>query len=141
MSWVGFYTNLGFDVCLFNYRGYVASTGAPTPARVKADAEVVLQQLRLTRGVTRLLIHGESIGGMVASHLGANFRADFLVCDRTFASLDSLAARMMGWWAAMGLRLIGQWHTDVVTDFLAANCPKVVLQVGWCVCVCVCVCF
>ena len=22
-SWVGWYTSLGFDVCLFNYRGYV----------------------------------------------------------------------------------------------------------------------
>jgi hypothetical protein len=26
-SWLGYYTNLGFDVCLFNYRGYCQSEG------------------------------------------------------------------------------------------------------------------
>ena len=30
-SWVGWYTSLGFDVCLFNYRGYVYCSTSPYP--------------------------------------------------------------------------------------------------------------
>merc|ERR1711907_122603 len=34
-SWVGYYTRLGLDVCVFNYRGFASSTGVPTPAALK----------------------------------------------------------------------------------------------------------
>jgi chorismate synthase len=40
-------------------------------------------------------MHGESIGGMVACHVARNYPVDALVCDRTFATLDATAARLM----------------------------------------------
>jgi hypothetical protein len=127
-SWVGFYTKLGFDVCLFNYRGYNCSSGVPAPDRVKSDGCAVARYLRHTRGVKRMVVHGESIGGMVACHVVRTCGADLLICDRTFASLDSVASRLLGWWAGLGLRFLGLWNTDVVSDFLSCSCPKVVLQ-------------
>jgi hypothetical protein len=127
-SWIGFYTNLGFDYCVFNYRGYGLTSGVPTPEGIKADGEVVVDYLRKEKKITRLIIHGESIGGMTASHIARHCGADMLVCDRTFASLDSTAARLLGGWASLGLRYIGQWNTNVAHDFLHVRCPKVVLQ-------------
>jgi surfactin synthase thioesterase subunit len=53
---------------------------------------VVLQQ---TRRPYRIIMHGESIGGMVACHVARNYPVDALVCDRTFATLDATAARLM----------------------------------------------
>ncbi len=51
------------------------------------------------------------------------------MCDRTFASLDSVATRLLGGaWAGYGLRYLGLWSTPVVSDYLAARCPKLVLQ-------------
>ena len=67
---LGHYTALGFEVCLFNYRGFCRSDGVPDPDRVKRDGVSVANHLRRERGVTNLIVHGVSMGGMVASHVG-----------------------------------------------------------------------
>ena len=54
--------------------------------------------------------------------------ADLLVCDRTFCSLDAVAERLMGSWASLGLQIVCRWNTDVVSDFMASKCPRIVLQ-------------
>lgn len=128
VSWIGYYTRLGFDVCIFNYRGFAASTGYPTPSSLKKDTEVVVRYLRETRQVQKLVLHGESIGGMMACHAANICGADLLICDRTFCSLDAVAERLMGSWASYGLQIICRWNTDVVADFLQTRCPRIVLQ-------------
>lgn len=136
-SWVGIYTKLGFDVCVFNYRGYGESTGVPTPYRMKRDGASIVEYLVEKKQVEKLIVHGESIGGMVASYIASHsrykHRVKLLICDKSFASLDSVAARMLGEWASQGLRYIGHWYTNVVLDYLSVNCPKICLQVCcWC---------
>ena len=182
-SWLGYYTTtLGMDVVLFNYRGYGMSTGVPSPSRLKSDGVAVYDYVRQVMGATKLIIHGESVGGMVATHIaatdartpyeahartGVHMRAAFgsahgsaddqdhdlllgdiemnlssssnpttrhqqpilnnhdqaivkaLICDRTFASLDAVAGRLLGSWAAAGLWYLGCWYTNSVTDFLS----------------------
>jgi len=51
-----------------------------------------------------------------------------LLADRTFASLDSVAARMMGQPLAMCVRYLGFWFTDSVSDYLDSKCYKLILQ-------------
>ena len=112
-------------------RGYGCSTGVPAPDRVKQDGESMALHLRSERRVQRLVFHGESIGGMVAAHVAARLadrERDLLVCDRTFASLDATAGRLMGSWASLGLRYVGLYRTDVASDYLSARCHKVMLQ-------------
>ena len=130
-SWLGFYTSRGWDVCLFNYRGYSESTGVPTPHAIKSDGEILGRYLRSQRPGGKLLVHGESIGGMVACHIASrpDVKADMLVVDRSFAALDCLAGRLLGGWAALGLRWLALWTTDVVSDYLNTRCPKIILQV------------
>ena len=127
-SWVGLYRRLGFDVCFFNYRGFNRSSGAPSPDRVRHDGMCVARHLREHKKVTTLIIHGESIGGLVASYIASTLPVDLLICDRTFASLDAVAGRLMGQWAFLGLRYIGLYRSDVVSDYMRANCPKIILQ-------------
>ncbi len=93
--WVGFYLRLGFDVCTFNYRGYVRSTGQPTPDGIKQDAMQLLQHLREVKGVKNVLVHGESIGGMIGAHVAAHANppvkcliADRYVCQNVFHALQ-----------------------------------------------------
>ena len=129
-SWFGFYQRLGFDVCLWNYRGYNSSTGTPSPDALKQDAEVIIRYLREERGINDLLVHGESIGGMVGCHVAAHAEPPprLLVADRTFASLDAVAEKLLGKWASFGLRYLGLWNTNVVADYSAAACEKVLIQ-------------
>ncbi len=129
--WHSFYLNLGFDLIYFNYRGYGRSEGVPTPDRLKSDAEYVLKHFKANKSISNLIIHGESLGGMVACSLAKSNKIKLLVCDRTFASLDSVAARLMGTWAEIGIRYLGHWYTNSVTDYLKADCRKVILQVRY----------
>lgn len=117
-SWIGFYFRLGLDVCVFNYRGFSASSGVPCPSVLKADTEVMVKYLRERRQMGKLIVHGESIGGMMACHAASVCNVDLLICDRTFCSLDAVAERLLGAWASVGLQSICRWKTDVVTDFM-----------------------
>jgi hypothetical protein len=50
-------------ICMcINYRGYGKSTGIPTPTGLKNDGCIVAEYLRNIKGVSRLVIHGESVG-------------------------------------------------------------------------------
>jgi len=128
-TWLDFYNALGYDVCMWNYRGFGQSTGAPTPAALQRDGQRVAAFLK-ERNPGRLIVHGESMGGLVATHVARHMpeAVDMLVCDRTFASLDAVGERLMGRWAALALTLVARWSTDSAVDFEAVSCEKLVLQ-------------
>ncbi len=44
----------GFDVCVFNYRGYLLSTGGPSVEGIKSDGEAVAKYLKNTLGISIL---------------------------------------------------------------------------------------
>ncbi|RYY70992.1 alpha/beta fold hydrolase, partial [archaeon] len=143
-SWVGYYLNRGYDVFTFNYRGYGRSQGVPSSQALKQDGLVVFQYVLQHYPAKLYVLHGESIGGMVACHIAAHNTHTYthtpssssssspsisLICDRTFGSLDAAAARIMAQWAGQAMRHLALWKTDVVSDYLAATCDKLVLQV------------
>ena len=113
----------------------------PTSKTLKLDATAVASHILEYEGVQQLVIHGESIGGMAAagaakaltptySFKGAstNGMISLLICDRTFCNLEAVAQRLVGSWTASAIRLLTfkSWNTDVVGDFLASKCPKIV---------------
>jgi uncharacterized protein len=77
---------------MFNYRGYGRSQGAPSPAANSADCLALVRHVRGVLGVKRIVVHGESIGGLCAAYAGAQEGlVDLLVIDRTFANLGAVA--------------------------------------------------
>ncbi|GBG28738.1 Protein ABHD16A [Hondaea fermentalgiana] len=123
-QWAHFYTDLGFNVLLFNYRGYGRSEGWPRPYALQRDGEVLVEYLTRRKGVKRgwIGVHAESIGGVVACHLARHamrLGISFMVADRTLCDLPSVAANMIGNWAAIAIQGIG-WYADNASGFLAA---------------------
>jgi hypothetical protein len=113
----------------------------PTSQTLKMDACAVANHILEFRNVDQLVIHGESIGGMAAAGAAraltpastvktspTNGTVSLLICDRTFCNLEAVAQRLVGSWTGNAIRLLTlkAWNTDVVSDFLAAKCPKVV---------------
>lgn len=144
-SYVGMYLDMGYDVVVYNYRGYANSEGTPTPDRLVKDGCAIGKCIircinnRISspsetsggQGYTKFIVHGQSLGGMVACHVAAASPAgsvSLLVCDRTFASLDSVAGRMLGNWAGTALRQLACWRTNSVAAFLNAKCAKIIMQ-------------
>lgn len=137
--WLGYYLTLGYDVFVYNYRGYGNSGGIPTPVMLQADSLFVLQHVYSTYHPSRILLHGESIGGMIACYMAAHAPIALrpviggLICDRTFASLDATAARLL-----FGTNLISYamqyivwWRTtnSTINYMNVSYCPKLLIQV------------
>jgi len=139
-SWVATYARLGLQVVVWNGRGYGRTRGTPRPAANAADALAIAAYLRETCGVPKLLLHGESIGGMAAARVAAALappraaaapRPDVaLVADRTFSNLPVEAQYLVGVSAvAPLLRAVTGWapaETDSLAAFSIADCPKLV---------------
>lgn len=89
-AWFDFYSELGFNIFLWNYRGYGRSRGQISPSAIVSDANELVTKLKLTRGIGKLLIHGISLGGGVAWHLGLNPAVTAIFADRTFSALDNV---------------------------------------------------
>ena len=79
---------------LWNYRGYGNSTGVPSPAINREDGELVCEWARQktveavrNKKPVKVGVHGISIGGLAAAHLGRIGAVEFMFLDRTFSNI------------------------------------------------------
>jgi fermentation-respiration switch protein FrsA (DUF1100 family) len=86
-------TAVGFDVMLFDYRGYGRSSGRPDEQGTYDDAHAALSCLREQPGVdpSRILYFGESLGGAVAIELARAHAPAGLILLSTFTSVREMA--------------------------------------------------
>lgn len=125
-DWIEFYFEHGYDICLWNYRGYGRSEGYPNLKNILLDAEEVVQYLRTIKGVKKLIIHGESLGGTVATHVAHKCGCEFLFVDRTFCDFVLLVKVSFGKVLALLVKWVAFWNLEITHKFIDANCYKVV---------------
>lgn len=89
---------LGVAVLAFDYRGYGQSAGSANEAGTYRDAEAGFDWL-IARGypANRIIAHGESLGGGVATELATRRPAGGLVLQSTFTSVTDLGAEFFPW--------------------------------------------
>lgn len=94
----------GYNLFVFDYRGYGRSEAEPSPSGLYQDALAALRETeRLHRTYAAaglLVIIGQSLGGAVVLKALEDFKAtlplDLLVLDSTFASYRNVALRVTG---------------------------------------------
>jgi pimeloyl-ACP methyl ester carboxylesterase len=86
-------TAAGFDVLLFDYRGYGHSSGSPSEEGTYRDARAALACLlaQIHADGARVFYLGESLGGAVAAELALERPPAGLVLLSTFTSIRELA--------------------------------------------------
>ena len=86
-------TRVGFDVLLFDYRGYGSSSGRPDEQGTYRDARAALRCLLSRAGVdpARVLYLGESLGGAVALELALEHPPAGLILLSAFTSVRDMA--------------------------------------------------
>ncbi|KAF4675700.1 hypothetical protein FOL46_000468 [Perkinsus olseni] len=137
-EWLDFYLGLGYGIVLWNYRGFGDSEGLCTPGSLYTDSEAIMQWVAAQgakRGhgfVQRVGVHGRSVGGVTACHLGKVYdrprpglKLDFVVADRTFRTLEATARSTVGHWAALALRLTGIAASNVEEFLSIHDTPKI----------------
>jgi fermentation-respiration switch protein FrsA (DUF1100 family) len=83
----------GFDVLLFDYRGYGRSSGRPREDGLHRDARAARSVLRSQDGVDESLVFylGESLGGAVALALALESPPKGLILQSAFTSVRDMA--------------------------------------------------
>lgn len=97
-KWVGHFRSLvkeGFQVCLFDYRGYGKSTGTPTHLNIASDARLFMDSMFRREDVkhTKIIIYGASIGTQVATLMAREYNVEIvaLAVDGMPASFTDVA--------------------------------------------------
>lgn len=109
---VELYWTYGYDVLIYDYRGYGASQGTPTHDAVLADG-LAATELALTALATddsrQLLVHGTSLGGYVALSSSGSLPPGALVTEDVFSSAANLAETNTGMALHSGYLFEGEW--------------------------------
>ncbi|MBW3672234.1 MAG: alpha/beta hydrolase [Acidobacteria bacterium] len=80
----------GFDVFLFDYRGYGRSEGRPTERGLYDDSLAAWDVMR-SRHQGPMIAYGESLGGPYAAYVASIREPCAVIADSTFPSLGSVA--------------------------------------------------
>ena len=84
---------LGYNIIAFDYQGFGASQGSPSEENCYADVRAVYQWLRDNDKLQgRIIIHGRSLGGGVATLLASEIDYSGLILESTFTSIGDMAS-------------------------------------------------
>jgi uncharacterized protein len=87
------FTRRGFNLLLWDYRGYGRSGGRPSEKGLYADARAAYDAAAAMSGKLPMVVYGLSLGGAVAAQLATDRPAAGLVLEGAFASAADLARR------------------------------------------------
>lgn len=94
-SWgevAGVYTQLGYDVFIFDYRGYGKSGGhISSEKQFYADVQTVYDQLKITYPEPQITVLGYSIGTGAAARLAADNHPQRLILQAPYFSMKDMA--------------------------------------------------
>lgn len=89
---------LGYNIVLFDYRGYGKSTGKiKNEEDLYQDAETVINYLIQQKKISlkSMIFWGEGLGGAVALEMAKRFPAKKLILESTFASLNNITPNVI----------------------------------------------
>lgn len=94
-SIIDLYHGLGVSVLMVEYRGYGHSDGTPSQKNIVADSVAVLDQVLEREDVDagKLVLHGRSIGGGLATQVALQIKPTALIVESTFMSISGMAMR------------------------------------------------
>lgn len=87
-----YFIQFGYDVLIYDYRGYGKSTGTRSEKKLHQDAQHIYNDIRKDWSADQIIIYGRSLGSGMACHLAANNPSKMLVLETPFYSLQSIAS-------------------------------------------------
>lgn len=101
VGWIaGHFTARGFDVMLFDYRGYGRSEGAAIDERgIFADADAAYDYVVRERGVppARLVLYGQSLGTTAVADVASRKPCGAVILESGLSSASDMARVVLPW--------------------------------------------
>lgn len=89
------WSEAGFGVMAFAYRGYPGSTGTPSEEGLMLDAEAAIAYVKEHAPASPLVLMGHSLGTGVAVAMSERYPSQALVLEAPFSSLPDVVAATM----------------------------------------------
>ena len=118
----------GFDVLLFDYRGYGKSEGGPTDERgIYEDADAAYDYLLSVRRVRpeQIVLYGQSLGTTAAVDLAARKPCGAVILESGLSSASDMASLILPW-APRWLHQYGRNHFESVKKLAGVRAPLLV---------------
>jgi uncharacterized protein len=118
---------LGFNVLIFDYRGYGKSAGQPSEAGTYRDIDAAWRYLTQTRKFTarQIVLFGRSLGGAVAVDLATRQTPAALIVESSFSSVKDMADQLFVWFPS---RLLLRYHYRTIDKMAQINSPLLILH-------------
>lgn len=87
------FTQFGYDVFIYDYRGYGKSQGEKTEKNLFSDAQYFYDFLKKKYGENNLIVYGRSLGGAFATKIASDNHPKLVILESTFYNLQNMAAR------------------------------------------------
>lgn len=86
-----YFVQFGYDVLIYDYRGYGKSSGQRTEENMYQDAKDIYAQLQSEWGEENILLYGRSLGSGLACELAGRNSPKMVILETPFYSLKSMA--------------------------------------------------
>ncbi|MCC5914998.1 MAG: alpha/beta hydrolase [Balneolaceae bacterium] len=93
------YSQMNVNLLLFDYRGYGKSSGEPTVAGIKSDAEAAFSYANShsDENGQPLILHGHSMGSFLSAHIADRFEADGYILESPVTEVDQWTRKLIPW--------------------------------------------
>ena len=118
----------GFNVLLFDYRGYGRSEGAVSGEQgIYRDADAACDYVLKERGVRseRLVLYGQSLGTTAAVDVASRRSVGAIILESGLSSASDMAASMFPW-VPRRLHAFGQNRFESARKLMNVHCPVLV---------------
>lgn len=120
----------GFDVLLFDYRGYGRSEGEiRDETDLYADAGAAYDYALKARGAQpeRIILYGQSLGTTAVADLASRRKCGALILESGLSSADDMAATMLPW-LPRWLRRVGKNRFESARKLASVHCPVLIVH-------------
>ncbi|MEW6211047.1 MAG: alpha/beta hydrolase [Acidobacteriota bacterium] len=129
VGWLGeSLSRRGFDVLLFDYRGYGRSEGSISDERdLYSDADAAYNYVVNERMVSpaRIVLYGQSLGTTAAIDVASRREASAMILESGLSSATRMAEKMMPWLPRF-LREMGRNRFESVKKLAEIHCPSLI---------------
>jgi fermentation-respiration switch protein FrsA (DUF1100 family) len=129
IDWVGErLAKRGFDVLLFDYRGYGLSEGdALEEAGLFADGDAAYEYVKRERGVpaNKIVLYGQSLGTTVVADVASRHEVGVVILESGLSSASSVARTALPWLPGW-LHFLGRNRFDSATKLKKVKAPVLI---------------
>jgi len=119
------FNKMGYDVMIYDYRGYGASTGVPSEKGTYWDALTVWNYVKGEKGIPpeKIVLFGRSLGGAISAWLAEQVDPGALVVESSFTSAAAMARKMFPY---LPVNLICRFDYNSEERLKNVTCPVVI---------------